>query len=261
MRKILLILLFVLLFLCDLFGNKEIVGSRFHPREKSTMEELLQTVVLPIGQTMYIWGGGWDVQDEGAGAGATQIGVSPDWEEFACAQTKEYDFEDYRYEREKGLDCSGYVGWVVYNMFKEKDGQESYVTTSTDMAEFFAYQGWGKLIKNPKEFKPGDIVSMNGHVWISLGSCADGSVLLAHSSPPGVSICGTKTPDGDTSIAIELATEYMTKNHPDWQEKYPNRAVSDSYLEDVIVMRWNSKTLSDVHEYQDMSGEEIYNLL
>ena len=29
---------------------------------------------------------------------------------------------------------------------------------------------------------PGDIMSMNNHVWISLGTCDDGSIVIAHST-------------------------------------------------------------------------------
>ena len=146
------------------------------------------------------------------------------------------------------------------------------MSQSTGMAESLANRGWGKLIRNPHEFLPGDIVSMQGHVWISLGTCEDGSVLLVHSSPPGVSVCGTVVPktsaengalDAETenSIAVMLATEFMSAKFPDWQEKYPNRTVPDTYLDNVTVFRWNSSTLKDAAEYQALSGEEIMEIL
>ncbi len=240
--------------------------------KSSTMQKLFQTALEPMGSTMYVWGGGWDSKNESAAKSTTQIGVSKKWADFANKQDESYDFKEYRYESEKGLDCSGYIGWVMYNLFEDKDGREGYVTFSTEMAEDFAGRGWGRLIKNPKEFLPGDIVSMEGHVWMSLGTCADGSVLLMHSSPPGVSVCGTRVPgtstgtEGDTeeaatSIAITLAEEFMTENYPDWQEKYPNRAVSELYLEGVRLMRWNERTLTDAIEFQSMSGEEVMEFL
>ena len=129
------------------------------------------------------------------------------------------------------------------------------------MAENFAERGWGTLIKNPQQFLPGDIVSMDGHVWISLGTCADGSVLLVHSSPPGVSICGTQLEDGKESIASGIAKEYMSQVHPKWQELYPNRMVSQSYLQNVSVMRWNEETMTDVEEIQKMSGEDVAKMI
>lgn len=209
---------------------------------------------------MYIWGGGWDNEDSTAGATSTHLGLSMQWETFAREQDASYNFEDHRFERENGLDCSGYVGWVIYNTFETENGLQGYVTASTDLAESLANRGWGKLIHNPKEFLPGDIVSMEGHVWICLGTCADGSVLLVHSSPPGVSVCGTTLPnvsETEESIAIQLATEFMNSYYPEWQEKYPRRNVSPSYLENVSVFRWSTKVMLDAKEMQEFSGEEI----
>ncbi len=198
----------------------------------------------------------------------------PQWKKFARQQDENYDFKAHRYERENGLDCSGFVGWVLYNTFERKEGQTGYVTTSTDFAESLASRGWGRLIKNPREFVSGDIVSMDGHVWICLGTCKDGSVLLVHSSPPGVSVCGTPIPKCDVttevkkmqdnlsqSMAVNLATDYMEKYEPQWQEKYPNRNVSASYMENVTVFRWNSSIMKDAKEFQKRNAEEIIVIL
>ena len=38
-------------------------------------------------------------------------------------------------------------------------------------------------MKNRTNYYPGDIVSMNGHVWMCLGKCSDGGILLVHTSP------------------------------------------------------------------------------
>ena len=270
--RLLLILIFFLLVMTVLAHQKYIENHT--KNQNPTMEEFLAIALEPVGNTMYIWGGGWDEEDQKAGASSARIGLSPIWAEFTEKQDETYNFENHRFERENGLDCSGYVGWVVYNLFETKDGQQGYVTTSTDMAENFAKRGWGELLLHPKEFLVGDIVSMDGHVWISLGTCADGSVLLVHSSPPGVSVCGTPIPKQDKSdisemslesnseksIAVQLAEEFMTMYYPKWQEKYPNRCVSDTYLEDVTVMRWNSETLSNALEWQQKSGEEVLHL-
>ena len=206
--KLIGMLLLVLLFLCFLI---KLTHGTMPTEKTATIEKLLQTALKPVGSTMYIWGGGWDGEDSGSGAVSTRIGVSPQWENFARQQDETYDFNEHRYERENGLDCSGFVGWVLYNTFETEEGQTGYVTTSTDLAESLAERGWGHLIKNPHEFRPGDIVSMEGHVWICLGTCEDGSVLLVHSSPPGVSVCGTLIPRQEEntkeSAAVKLAAE------------------------------------------------------
>ena len=261
--KLLLILLLVMIVMMmiayETYSREQQLGKI------ATMERLLKNALQPVGSTMYIWGGGWDDEDDEAGAGATHIGLPSEWKIFAEKQDETYNFEDYRYERALGLDCSGYIGWLVYNTFETRSGQPGYVVTSTDMAVNFAGRGWGSLLVNPETFLPGDIVSMDGHVWMSLGTCADGSVLLIHSSPPGVSICGTPVPQSLTdqensvkmSIAITLAEKFMQEKYPEWQEKYSNRAVSQAYFHEVIVMRWNSRTLRGAETFQQMSGEQI----
>lgn len=262
--RLILILLSILLLMLKL---AEFLQETEKALKIATIEGLLRIAMQPVGTTMYVWGGGWDEEDNASGATAMQIGISPEWKVFFSEQDKDYDFTKYRFEREKGLDCSGYVGWVIYNTFEHTSGREGYVVTSTNMAENFANRGWGELIKNPKEFLPGDIVSMEGHVWICLGTCKDGSVLLVHSSPPGVSVCGTPQRDSTRygkekeSRAVELATEYMMKYHRIWQEKYPDRVVPLSYLEEVSIFRWNTKVMKDAKAIREKNAEEIIRLL
>ena len=257
--KVIVILCLLLFILWQLATVMQKENSQ---KKTATIEKMLKTALEPIGSTMYIWGGGWNVADDDSGAGSTRIGISLQWKAFANQQDESFNFEEHRFERENGLDCSGYVGWVLYNTFEEENNQPGYVTLSTDLAESLANRGWGKLIHNPKTFLPGDVVSMEGHVWICLGTCADGSVLLAHSSPPGVSICGTSVPKQSTeaqaeSMAQTLATEFMSTYYSDWQKKYPNRAVSNVFLENVSVFRWSESIMTDAKEMQELSAEEI----
>lgn len=256
-------LIFILLLVLGAVANVvQMVNDNRECIKTATIDKLIKTALEPVGSTMYIWGGGWNVEDSGSGKNSMQLGLNETWAEFAKQQDADYDYENHRYERENGLDCSGFVGWVLYNTFETQEGKAGYVTTSTDMAESLAQRGWGKLIKNPKKFLPGDIVSMEGHVWICLGTCEDGSVLLVHSSPPGVSVCGTLLPgNAEKSQAEILATEYMTKQHLNWQEKYPNRKVDAVYLENVVLFRWSSSVMLDAEELQEKSAEEIMEIL
>jgi len=241
-------------------------GSMEYTTEAGTAQRMFEAILLPMGNTMYVWGGGWDASDDKAGATATQLGVSEKWEAFAKKQDETYDFEEHLTKQDMGLDCSGYVGWVMYNTFSTADGQEGYVSQSTGMAQKLAERGWGCLIKNPRDFLPGDIVSMQGHVWICLGTCEDGSVLLVHSSPPGVSVCGTPAPQAmnaekTESVAVRLARQFMTEHYAAWQEKYPKRMVPITYVEEVTLMRWNETVLEGIGEYQELSGEEMIEFL
>ena len=64
---------------------------------KKTLENLLKTALLPIGKTMYIYGGGWNENDTGAGIEAMTLGIDPKWAEFAQKQDSSYNFKDYDY--------------------------------------------------------------------------------------------------------------------------------------------------------------------
>ena len=222
-----------------------------------SMKKLLTIALLPLGETAYIWGGGWNEEDDGAGIEARTLGVSPSWKTFADAITSEYDHSKFRYQIHDGLDCSGYVGWLVYNVFETENEKEGYVYGSTDIAKTYASLGFGEYrpAKEVTEWKPGDVASMSGHVWICLGSCQDGSVLLIHSSPPGVRICGTLKGKKETD-ASRLAAEIMRQNYPAWYDRFPDCTAKQEYLK-ASQMRWNEETFPDAARFQAMSAEEI----
>lgn len=228
-----------------------------------TLKNFLQTALLPFGSTMYVYGGGWDEVDNGAGKDARTLGVSLRWREFFEEQDENYDYKDHLYERENGLDCSGYVGWVVYNVMEEETGRPGYVMKARDMAMCFSARGWGSFTEKDKvnDYRPGDIMSGKDHVWISLGRCSDGSVLLLHASPPGVILSGTVTPEEESnSIAAQLAEKYTAMCFPRWHRRYPRSLRGILYLRNYNQMRWHLDgrgVLTDPEGYGIMSGEEL----
>ncbi len=231
--------------------------------EKKSVIGFLKIASAPVGETMYVWGGGWNEEDTGAGIEAVTLGVSPRWSEFATLQDEKYDYKSTKYQIHDGLDCSGYIGWAVYNVLESENGHEGYVLSSTSMASAYADIGLGKFTdkKDVKDWRAGDIMSMKGHAWISLGQCEDGSVLLLHSSPPGVAFCGTELPDGGESEAVRLAEQIMREHYPDWYGKYPNCSRPYSYLTESSSMRWNENVLSDNEKVRNMSAYEIAKLI
>lgn len=229
--------------------------------ESPSILDFLSIATLPVGRTMYVWGGGWNEADTGAGPEATTLGVSPRWEAFAQAQTSDYDYMDHRYQIHDGLDCSGYVGWAVYNVMEKENGRPGYVTSSTKLAGFLADRGLGRLLSGDTQepFLPGDIVSMPGHCYIVVGSCADGSVLLLHASPPAVMFSGTTLPDGSESQASRLAEQIMSTQYPDHYSRFPHCARPHSYLTNVTVMRW--QVLADPQGLRQMDAQQVCALL
>ncbi len=230
---------------------------------KRSILDFLKIAIQPVGKTMYIWGGGWNEEDTAAGIEAVTLGVSPRWAQFASMQDSSYDYNTTRYQIHDGLDCSGYVGWAVYNLLENENGHEGYVLSASKMASDFANRGLGTYIpvSSLEYWQAGDIMSMDGHVWIVVGICEDGSVLLLHASPPGVIFSGTKLADGSNSQAIELAKQIMKEHYPDWYDRYPDCARGYFYLTGASAMRWDRKILSDEEGLCSMTAEEVIGLL
>lgn len=234
----------------------------------STVKNFLQTAIAPIGSTMYVWGGGWNKADTAAGREAKRTGLSASWRTFAQGKTEAYDYNNYRYRIHDGLDCSGYVGWCVYNIMNQSNNQEGYVYSASKQAKKFSNMGFGayRTVSEIQDYKAGDIMSSTcsccGHVWIVIGECEDGSVVLVHASPPGVQLSGTPTPEGTkNSQAYRLAKKYMKKYYKAWYKRYPNVSKGSSYLSHYGQMRWDTTgeevILSDPEGYQTMSANEV----
>ncbi len=241
------------------------ISTEAVPGEK-TLRNLLENALLPCGSTLYVWGGGWNEEDTGAGIDATTIGTSRTWKSYFQNHAGTYNYKEHEYEIRNGLDCSGFVGWVIYNTMEDQNGKAGYVYSSKNMAAEYAAKNWGTYIENSqiKRYQVGDIVSISGHVWICLGQCEDGSVVLIHSTPnAGVQISGTQTRSGNAdSEAVQLAQEAMKKYFPYWSRFYSVKTCSvDTYLKGNL-MRWDfSKTLKDPEGIHTMTPSQVIDVL
>ena len=267
---------------------------------EKTLKNFLATALMPVGTTLYVYGGGWDWQDVGSSIQARTIGVSDDWVKFFQSQDENYTYRDADGDETKkdpansyypyggyneyyyaGLDCSGYVGWTIYNVMNTKDGQDGYVMSSSKMAKTLADLGlgeWTREFEKPvnhedSDFLPGDIFSCNGHVWICVGTCEDGSILVLHST---AAPSRTGQPGGGPELsaigadenceAYKLADKYMSEYYPEWYARYP--AALKDYDEYTSLEKetsgkfsWNitgeDGGLNDPDGYRNMTPEEI----
>ena len=263
-----------------------------------TLKNYLKTALEPVGTTLYVYGAGWDWQDNLSSNQSMTIGLSQSWIDFFQQQDANYTYKNsadpahsyyphnswnqYYYA---GLDCSGYVGWVVYNVMHTQNSvntdNDGYVMSSTKMAKTFADKGWGTWTRDIKSFKPGDIFSMSGHVWTVLGVCGDGSIVFLHSTPSdskagqgggGVQLSALNpNSDNDKNCeAYKLVTKYMTKYYPEWSTRYDAVLRSyDSYAAPAIGSSFKEKWsgnfswnldgtgLTDPDGYANMSAAEI----
>ena len=261
-------LLLVMVTLLSSVGQSMTVDAKTKDNANSgttskTVKDFIETLLQPVGTTMYIYGGGWNEADTGAGKEARTLGLSPKWAEFAAKQTSSYNHKDYNYKADVsvihlGLDCTGYGGWALYNVLETKNNRPGYVDYDNKVLERLQGQGFGSLTPAPSvsDYKPGDIMNNDEHMWIVVGSCDDGSVVLLHSSPPGVQISGTATPSGDkNSQANVLATYYMKKYYSSWYQRFPDSSRGASYLSGYDQYRWNGKKgLTDPDGYLSMSA-------
>ena len=260
---------------------------------KLTLKNFLATAMEPVGTALYVYGGTWDWQDVNSSNQSMTIGLSQSWIDFFQSQDANYtykyndDHSESYYPHEQwnqyyygGIDCSAFVGWSVYNTMHTTNGSvangdKGYVMSATQQAKNFAeVQKWGtweqKSPFKPEDFKTGDIFSMNGHVWICLGKCEDGSLVILHSTPSdsingqgggGVQINGVG--DSENCQAVKLAEEYMSKYYPQWWKRYHKVYKNfDDYTEysgsAAGKFSWTlGGTLTDPDGYANMSADQI----
>ncbi len=249
-----------------------------------TVKNVLSTALTPVGHTLYMYGGAWNWQDNGASNDARSIGLPQNWVDFFDEHDATYtyrtedakstyyphnEFNQYYYA---GADCSGYIGWVVYNVINTQSENTGYVTSSTKLAKSLESYGYGTWTQNVSlaDFKPGDIMSINGHVWMFLGKCDDGSAVILHSTPsdstlgyPGGGV-QLSALGSTSSQAYALASRYMKTYYPEWSERYNAVAKSPaSFLSftgnDAGRFTWHSdgSCLTDPDGYLNMNAEQI----
>lgn len=262
---------------------------------KKTLKNLIATALSPIGTVLYVFGGGWNYQTDGSSKQARSIGISNWWVDFYNENAKDYEFRDsldranttypfggWSEYYHAGLDCSGYIGWVLYNTLYKKDLENpGFVMNSTKMAKSLdTLYHFGKW-KHPKtkklKFHTGDIVSIAGHVYLVLGVCKDGSIIILHSSPQindrgyeggGVmmSPLNPKDLDNEDCEAFRLVDKYMKKFYPNWDYKTIMRSKEDyiTFPKDkptTGIFQWQLKgkktTLKDPEKYAKKSAKQI----
>lgn len=224
------------------------VGDSYTPPVKGspgvrTIKNFLQTSLEPVGTALYIYGGAWNWTDDGSSKESRTIGLSQSWLDFFQSEDETFTYRNnkslpksfyphkkYNQYNHAGIDCSGYIGWAVYNTMNTENGKSGFVIRANNMAKSYA-DDFGMGTRSRKftsaDFKPGDIFSMKGHVWTTLGVCDDGSIVILHSSPtkskkgsPGGGVQIGAIGSNSNCEAMKLAKEYMTKYYPAWSERY-----------------------------------------
>ncbi|WP_289301441.1 N-acetylmuramoyl-L-alanine amidase family protein [Sporofaciens musculi] len=265
-----------------LTGPQMIDGTKYYLNKDSgawaeiDLARIIRNAKLPLGRTLYVWGGGWNIADNAAGEAALHDGVWPEWETYFNANKNGYSYRPgqtswkngNRQWRLKGLDCSGYLGWLIYNSVSGGRNSSGYVVNATSFASSLANYGFGNVASctPSSSFRPGDIVSIpNGHCFLVLGQCSDGSVLLLHSTPNGgVQVSGTVTGSG-SSVASRLAQQYMQQYYPNWWRAFGNenrqKVNANSYLTGTKFSWQLNGSVRDSTGILNKTGEQILEYL
>jgi len=232
----------------------KVVKTGYEPPVKDThglrtVKNFIETALMPVGTVLYIYGGGWNWQDTGSSIQVRSVGISDDWVCFFDSQNSDFSYKGkcgsdgnensgncyyplsgYNEFFYAGLDCSGYVNWAINNTLASDETAVDHFSGATKLAYGLSARGLGRWTRevSARGTLPGDIVSINGHVWISLGVCADGSTVILHSTP---SDSRTGMPGGGVQIgaiggsedceAYRLADKYMSVYYAKWYERYP----------------------------------------
>lgn len=224
------------------FLGTETTDVSIKPDGSKTLKNLFLAGIQPIGSTLYKWAGGHD-------ADATRVGLNPEW-------AQAYATGSYS----AGLDCSGYIGWTVYQVMRKFS-----TGISDDMADLYVSYGWGQkaALSRVSKLLPGDIIGTPQHVWMVLGTCSDGSVVIMHSA--GTDWGGPQF-SGTGGEAYQLAKTYMSKYSGSKKYTYSNGYIDfmskSSYeYNNGVVFRFSSSVLADPDGFRSMTAAQILSKL
>jgi len=255
----------------------------------TTLKNFLQTAMTPVGTALYVRGGGHNWQNDGAGPQAMSIGLPEEWVAFFQSHDEQYTYDDPDTSRTyypyggwneyyyAGADEEGYVVWALYNTMYDASGQDGGFIAG-GIGQNLAERGWGSWTdfdllaeETGAVLLPGDLLSGEGQVWISLGTCSDGSVLLLGSAPtesrsgqPGGGVQLAALGTGKNCRAYRLARQYMSFCYPAWYERYEAALLDpESFFEsgERSCFRWylseESGGLTDPDGYAGLLPEDI----
>lgn len=81
---------------------------------------------------------------------ATRKGISPKWKQWYDSNSSSYNYRYYmdlsEATEQKGLDCSGFVGWSVYQIMQSRSGGPMYTDVSGNLGSLYSGKGMGTVV-------------------------------------------------------------------------------------------------------------------
>ena len=146
------------------------------------------------------------------------------------------------------------------------------ILRQTEPGGTLSRQDCGNGLQEPSSFRPGDIFSMDGHVWLCIGPCRDGSIVIVHSTPSpsktdckggGVQLSALNpASDADKDCQAYRLAERFMQRYPRWSARYQVHLLPYSVYGKLSenphtgLFRWND-FLSDKEGVREQFAEEI----
>ena len=107
--RIILPILILCVIIFGIFSCHKTEEAKIQSKSIHTTTEFLKNVLKPVGQTLYIYGGGWNEAQTGSGTETLTLGLSKEWKSFYNSQDSSYNYEIYNTLETKSNHGNGYV--------------------------------------------------------------------------------------------------------------------------------------------------------
>ena len=146
-----------------------------------------------------------------------------------------------------GFDTNGlnHTGWVTYaqnigfGLEHLNYGTRITNPNTSDLNVDEAEDIYGQIVSPSTgySYRPGDVYTFECHekghgeyhCWLCLGQCEDGSMLIAHCSPPGACICAITPETGAVNKAVQVSNTYMKRYYTDFNNKFGSQTRLGTY--------------------------------
>lgn len=245
---------------------------------RRTLTNFMATAFSCMGRVTYVLGGG-----HSPSLISTHIGL-----DSTVLDTYEYLYTNdlmnsnscYKSGSDEGLDCSGYVSYVINNtMFNETSGECLQGPCTPGVGKEAAAKGWGSIVKTTEvkadDLQPGDIIEFgtnygNGHIVIVVGKTSSGDTVIIHAPQGGcnVELAGIGSEAVDTAYKYNEVVNSVSSTYNSCNGWFVlknsgftrNKHGKDSYSNRTgTVYRWNfnESGLSDPDGIANMTAEEV----
>ncbi len=263
--------------------HQEITPPLFGEAGVRTRRNLLLNAFAPVGTTLYVPEG-----IAGSGEGAVPAG----WADFFSWQDETYLYTEWESSglalyQTCGIDNGGYIAYVLENVLETGESLPRDTSVITSLEEMglgmvlpLMEGGWpdedeAEASEDEEDagpptvslddiisLMPGDLICTFDEVWIVLGTCADGSLVVFRCAPtlsyqdmPGGGVQLSAVGSSTDSLAYHLVKQVTENIYPLWSERYDVCLLDPSLMYQASCFVWTD--LSDPEGLTALSARQI----